>query len=40
MQNATSINHEKITGIISGMMTSVSMLPQFFKLIKKKDSPS
>ena len=29
---------EKITGIISGMLTLVSMLPQFFKLIKKKDS--
>jgi MtN3 and saliva related transmembrane protein len=29
---------EKIVGIISGMLTSASMLPQFFKLIKKKDS--
>jgi len=29
---------EKIVGVISGVLTSVSMLPQFFKLIKKKDS--
>ena len=28
----------KLVGIISGVLTSVSMLPQFFKLLKKKDS--
>jgi len=28
----------KLVGIISGVLTSVSMLPQFFKLVKKKDS--
>jgi MtN3 and saliva related transmembrane protein len=28
----------KIVGIISGLLTSISMLPQFFKLIKTKDS--
>lgn len=29
---------EKIVGIVAGVLTSVSMLPQFIKLIKKKDS--
>jgi len=29
---------EKIVGIISGVLTSVSMLLQFIKLLKKKDS--
>jgi MtN3 and saliva related transmembrane protein len=29
---------EKIVGIIAGLLTSISMLPQFFKLIKTKDS--
>jgi MtN3 and saliva related transmembrane protein len=29
---------EKIVGIIAGLLTSVSMLPQFFKLIKTRDS--
>jgi MtN3 and saliva related transmembrane protein len=28
---------EKIIGIISGSLTSISMLPQFFKLIGTKD---
>lgn len=29
---------EETIGIISGSLTSASMFPQFFKLIKKKDS--
>jgi len=29
---------EKAIGIISGVLTSISMLPQFFMLIKTKDS--
>ena len=29
---------EKIVGVVAGVLTSISMLPQFFKLIKKKDS--
>jgi MtN3 and saliva related transmembrane protein len=29
---------EKIIGIISGLLTSISMLPQFVKLIKTKNS--
>jgi MtN3 and saliva related transmembrane protein len=29
---------EKIIGIASGVLTSISMLPQFFKLIKTKES--
>jgi len=28
----------KIVGILSGALTSISMIPQFSKLIKKKDS--
>ncbi len=28
---------EKIVGAVSGLLTSISMLPQFFKLIKTKD---
>ena len=28
---------EKIVGIAAGVLTAVSMLPQFFKLIKKKN---
>lgn len=28
---------EKIVGIVSGSLTSISMLPQFVKLIKTKD---
>jgi MtN3 and saliva related transmembrane protein len=37
-KNEAIIFMEKIVGVISGVLTSVSMLPQFFKLIKKKDS--
>lgn len=29
---------EKIVGVVAGLLTSISMLPQFVKLIKKKDS--
>ena len=28
----------QIAGIIAGVLTSASMIPQFFKLIQKKDS--
>lgn len=28
----------KLVGIISGLLTSISMLPQFFKLVKTKES--
>ena len=35
---ATLMTIEKIVGVISGVLTSVSMLPQFIKLIRKKDS--
>ena len=28
----------EIAGIIAGILTSASMIPQFFKLIQKKDS--
>jgi len=32
------MDFEKIVGAVSGLLTSISMLPQFFKLIKTKDS--
>jgi MtN3 and saliva related transmembrane protein len=32
------MNIEKIVGIVSGLLTSISMIPQFLKLIKTKDS--
>jgi MtN3 and saliva related transmembrane protein len=32
------MDFEKIVGIIAGLLTSISMLPQFFKLVKTQES--
>ena len=34
------MNHDQILGIIAGIFTSVSLLPQLIKTIKEKDAKS